>query len=93
MALYLISYDIAEKNHDYQSLWDRLAAMRATRILYSEWLFPDATGRAMAIATDLTGHIDKGDSLLVQEVGRDAAWVKLKISDDAMRSLTNYCRF
>ena len=93
MALYLISYDIAEKNYDYQSLWTRLAAMKATRVLYSEWLFPDATGRAVAIAADLTAHIDKGDSLVVQEVGRDAAWVKLQVSDDAMHILLRFCRF
>jgi hypothetical protein len=93
MALYLISYDIAEKNHDYQSLWNRLAELKATKILYSEWLLPQAlTGVAMTLAKDLNGHIQLGDSLLVQEVGTDAAWVKLKISDDAMGKLLGSCR-
>jgi len=93
MALYLISYDITEKNDDYQSLWDRLAAMKAVKVLYSEWLFPDATGRAEAITTDLKAHIEQGDSLFVQEVGRDADWVGLKIPDDAVDVLLRHCRF
>jgi hypothetical protein len=68
MALYLISYDISNKNHDYQSLWDRLAQLKATKILYSEWLLPQNNpGIAMALATDLNKHIMAGDSLLVQE--------------------------
>jgi hypothetical protein len=94
MALYLISYDIAEKNHDYQSLWDRLAALKAVKILYSEWLLkqPD-TNVALDLANDLAKHIMSGDSLLVQEVGADAAWIKLKVSDDAMRSLLTAARF
>ena len=33
MALYLLSYDITEKNHDYQSLWDFLNEHEAKRIL------------------------------------------------------------
>ena len=92
MALYLISYDISEKNHDYQSLWDRLAAMKAVKVLYSEWLFPEAIGRAGAIATDLKAHIEQGDSLLVQEVGRESP-INLKIPRDAMDTLLRNCRF
>jgi hypothetical protein len=94
MALYLISYDIAEKNHDYQSLWDRLEELQATKILYSEWLYPHGNaGMAKPVADDLLDHMAKGDSLLVQEVGADAAWVDLKISDDTMRALAGNCRF
>ena len=94
MALYLISYDVSSKNHDYQSLWDRLAQLKAVRILYSEWLLPRSnTGIALDLANDLSKHIEAGDSLLVQEVGQDAAWVKLKISDDAMSKLLSACRF
>ncbi len=47
----------------------------------------------MSTATDLKDHIMAGDSLLVQEVGRDAAWIKLKISDDAMHAVLKNCRF
>jgi hypothetical protein len=99
MALYLISYDIAAKNHDYQSLWDRLAQLKATKILYSEWLLPVASqGReryAIGLANDLEKHIIlPGDSLLVQEVGQDAAWSgKLRISNEQMGRLIANCRF
>lgn len=88
MALYLVSYDIAEKNHDYQLLWDRLGELRATKILYSEWLLPHPnTGMAKPIADDLVKRIADGDRLLVQEVCGDAAWINLMISTDTMRKL------
>jgi hypothetical protein len=38
MALYLISYDINEKDaFEYEGLWKKLREIGATRILYSEW--------------------------------------------------------
>jgi hypothetical protein len=85
MALYLVSYDIKEKNDDYQSLWTRLETLKAERILYSEWFVahPDA-GMAKSLADDLLQHITDGDRLLVQEVGADAAWTALRIDDTKM---------
>lgn len=39
MAVYLISYDINEKDaFEYDHLWNRLEELGAVRILYSEWL-------------------------------------------------------
>ena len=50
MALYLISYDINEKDaFEYDGLWDRLKELGAVRILYSEWVVSANTGQASAI--------------------------------------------
>jgi hypothetical protein len=39
MALYLVSYDIADKDRDeYEDLWAKLKELKATKILYSEWV-------------------------------------------------------
>lgn len=50
MALYLISYDIADKDKlEYGPLWKRLEEIGATKVLYSEWMLPENTDRAEAI--------------------------------------------
>jgi hypothetical protein len=42
MALYLISYDINEKDaFEYDGLWAKLKELGAARILYSEWVLND----------------------------------------------------
>lgn len=96
MALYLISYDIAEKNHDYSALLFRLESWKAVKILYSEWLISGfattqqrAREEARSICESLEQAIEKGDRLLVQEISRAASWTacSLLISDarfDAM---------
>ena len=97
MALYLLSYDISEKNHDYQSLWDFLENQKAKRILYSEWAVPWANdSNAKELADAALEHIEKGDSLLVCELFDNAptcAWLKLRISsEDFIAMLSQYAR-
>jgi hypothetical protein len=97
MALYLLSYDITEKNHNYQSLWNFLDNAHAKHILYSEWAVPWAND---ASALDLTNaaaaHIEKSDSLFVCEIFDNTptcAWLKLRISsEDFLALLTTYAR-
>lgn len=52
MALYLLSYDVTEKNHDYQSLWDFLDEMGATRIPRLLTV-TESRSRARALASNL----------------------------------------
>ncbi len=88
MALYLISYDIAEKDKfEYQSLWDCLETLGAVRILYSEWLLARQAAQSQEIFDQLAPTIQEKDRLLVIEVGRDAVWDKLLISDETFRNL------
>ena len=93
MALYLISYDINEKNRDeYEALWDELKSLKATKILFSEWVVVASAGSAGTLYNALTIYINPNDRLLVQEVLGDAYWDKLLISDDAFRRLLQNAR-
>lgn len=93
MALYLISYDISEKDaFEYQKLWDQLKRMGATRILYSEWVITGDVGKATSIYSTLAPLTQLKDRLLVQELTKDAQWDKLLISDDAFRQFLAYAR-
>jgi len=86
MALYLISYDISEKDaFEYEPLWARLKAMKATRILYSEWVVNGAN--AADVYSMIAPIVQKKDRLLVQGITAEAAWDKLMISDDDFREL------
>ena len=97
MALYLLSYDIAERNHDYQSLWKFLDNAHAKQVLYSEWVVPwvnDAS--ALDLTNAAAAHMEKGDSLFVLEIFDNTptcAWLKLRISsEDFLALLTTYAR-
>jgi hypothetical protein len=94
MALYLISYDISQKDAaEYQPLWDLLKEMQATKILFSEWLVVDAPDQAGVIYNQIAPLTKLPDRLLVQEIGRNSAWDKLLISDDRFRKLLQSARF
>src|SRR5580704_3980203 len=50
VALYLISYDINEKDaFEYDGLWAKLKSIGATKILYSEWVVVDEVRKANSI--------------------------------------------
>lgn len=93
MALYLISYDISEKDADeYQDLWALLEKLGAVKILYSEWVVIDDVGKATAIYDKIAPKTRASDRLLVQEVTKDAQWDKLLISDEKFRALLVHAR-
>lgn len=95
MALYLVSYDIAERNNDYEPLWAELRGLKAVRILYSEWATPFG-GTALALVNLLSRHTMKGDRILACELFNTAsplAWNNLEISTKDFQSLlTNFAR-
>jgi len=93
VALYLISYDINEKDaFEYDGLWAKLKELGAVRILYSEWVLQDAIGKASAIYHEIAPKTQKKDRLLVQEITNDAVWDKLLITDPAFQSLISSAR-
>lgn len=84
MPLYLISYDIAEKDAwEYDALWAKLEEMGAVKVLYSEWVIRGAS--ATSVYNELASLIQKKDRLLVQGMTGEATWDKLLISDDEFR--------
>ena len=93
MALYLISYDIAEKDaFEYQNLWDKLEQLGAVKILYSEWVITGDTGAAASIYGKIAPLTQKKDRLLVQEILKDARWDKLLISDEKFNAFLAHAR-
>lgn len=94
MVPFLISYDINEKDKfEYQPLWDKLKAIGAVRILYSEWVVLIHASQYVGLYNELSSIIQAKDRLLVQELGRSCAWDKLLISDDEFRALMRGARF
>ena len=93
MALYLISYDIGDKDKfEYEPLWAKLRALKATKILYSEWVIVDDAGNSSRIYNAVSPLTAMSDRLIVQELTRDANWDKLLISDDEFRRLLQNAR-
>ena len=93
MALYLISYDIAEKDAaEYQLLWDHLKRIGAVKILYSEWVVVAGVNQASEIYNKIAPLTRLPDRVLVQEMAMNAAWDKLLISDEAFRKLCQNAR-
>ena len=93
MALYLVSYDINEKDaFEYPKLWKKLADLGGVKILYSEWVLVDEVGKAAAIYDAVAPLTQKKDRLLVQELTKDARWDKLLISDEDFAALIKKAR-
>lgn len=93
MALYLVSYDIAEQDKfEYKPLWGALNSIGAVRILYSEWVVVDQVGRAKAIYDSIAPLTLATDRLLVQEILVDASWDKLLISNADYQALLRHAR-
>jgi hypothetical protein len=92
MTLYLISYDIADKDKDeYETLWAKLRELKAAKILYSEWIIIREHSPSGNTANDiyemLSPLIRKGDRLLVQELAGYAAWDSLIMNSATFKDL------
>jgi hypothetical protein len=93
MALYLISYDIAEKDEfEYGPLWAKLKNIGAVKILYSEWLLVEGVNKSTAVYGEIAPLTQGKDRLLVQEVTADATWDKLMVSDAKFKELMRSAR-
>jgi len=86
MALYLVSYDISEKDAAYKPLRDFFKRIGAVNILSSGWLVKREPGAANNLYDQIVALDVRPGRLLVQEVGADAAWDKLLITDDDFKT-------
>jgi hypothetical protein len=88
MALYQISYDIAEEDaSEYQRLWALLRQLGALRILYSQWIIEAGDRQSDIFYNQLRPLVRASDRLLVQEVTKEAHWDQLLIPDELFRQL------
>jgi hypothetical protein len=91
MALYLLNYDIAESNDDYQQMYVFLDRIGAVRILQSQWAVPWKNGsNALELLNEAAKQIVTGDRLFVCELfnhEKACAWLKLRTSDKDFQAL------
>jgi CRISPR/Cas system-associated endoribonuclease Cas2 len=88
MAVYLISYDIAEKdNFEYEGLWAELERIKAVRILYSEWVLAHSSTSCTEIYNVIAKKVQGKDKLLVVQLAESAIWDKLMISDQVFTNI------
>lgn len=90
MALYVISYDVRSKNHDYQSLYDQLNAWHAGHLQNSVWL-ADLNGNAAAVRDTLRRHLHPDDTVCVIQMFPNsdwATWAARKTGTDWLQSHT-----
>ena len=85
MKTYLISYDLDKPGQNYHPLIERLKAVGAVKVLYSEWVLR-TTASAVEIRNDLQRFIDGNDMLLVVGLTGEAAWTSLMISDESFKN-------
>jgi CRISPR/Cas system-associated endoribonuclease Cas2 len=88
MATYLISYDLDKPGtQNYQRLEARLRDLKATRVLYSQWILQFAANAA-SLEHDFKQYIDPStDSFLVVEINRNVSWNRLRVSDDEFKAI------
>jgi CRISPR/Cas system-associated endoribonuclease Cas2 len=73
MALYLISYDVRLKNHDYQSLYDTLNHWKAAHLQNSVWLV-ESSAAAQVVLQSLQQHVHSDDTICVIELKAGVGW-------------------
>lgn len=81
MSAYEVCYDLRQPGRNYESLWARLRAWGAVRVLESCWVVPEAAS-ASALRDDLQAFIDANDGLFVAGLTGETAWAKLKGSSE-----------
>ncbi len=88
MDLFSVSYDLLKPGKDYESLWARLRALSAKRVLFSQWMLR-GNKSAAELRDDLKRFIDANDRLLVIDITTGAmAWTSLETDIKAAFSLT-----
>ncbi len=84
--VYLIGYHLQKLGKDYSPLMDMLTKSGARRVLLSQWLL-STTRSAAELARAVREHMDERDRLLITEVGSDAVWFNLFLTDAPMGQL------
>jgi hypothetical protein len=89
MKAYLISYDLLKPGQDYSDLIAAIEKISATHwhILKSAWVVATDLS-AMEILNRLLPYLDANDKMIVNQLGRDAAWTgSLSNGSDWLRSV------
>jgi hypothetical protein len=84
MNIFLVSYDLDKPGQDYPRIIERLKALGALRVLYSEWIL-QGNYSAVNLRDDLRQYIDQNDKLLVVALTGEVAWTSLMINNEEFK--------
>lgn len=73
MSLYVITYDVRAKNHDYASLYKTLNGWKAAHLQDSVWL-AELQGPTSAIRDFLKAHMHTDDTICVIQIFPNSDW-------------------
>jgi hypothetical protein len=74
---YLISYDLTKPEKDYPKLIAALTAMKAEKVLYSEWVINRDSTTPLDVANYVLQFMDADDRILVTEMPDNYAYRNL----------------
>lgn len=77
MALYVLTYDVREKNHDYTKLYEPLESWKAAHLQNSVWLV-DRSSTAAQLRDAMKTHMHSDDTIGVVELSPTGDWAALK---------------
>lgn len=86
MKPYLVSFDLMKDGQQYSALNERLRALGAVKLLYSQWVVLYGSG-SLALANDLAHFTDGNDRLLVNLLTLDTAFRGLLISNEQFQRI------
>jgi CRISPR/Cas system-associated endoribonuclease Cas2 len=73
LALYVLTYDVRMKNHDYARLYELLRSWGAAHLQDSVWL-ADLNGGASAIRDAMKTHMHADDTACVIQIPSISNW-------------------
>jgi CRISPR/Cas system-associated endoribonuclease Cas2 len=89
MSLYVLTYDVRAKNHDYTRLYDLLKSWDAAHLQDSVWL-ADLTGTPVAIRDAMMAHMHSDDTACVVQLPTAAGWATKHARPEGTQWLRNH---
>jgi hypothetical protein len=87
MSAYLVSYDLDQPGKDYTGVIAAIQRLGGVKVLYSEWVIPTVPLTTRQVFDKLAPFIDANDRVLIIELGADATWYNLMVTDNAVNKL------
>jgi CRISPR/Cas system-associated endoribonuclease Cas2 len=89
-SLYVLTYDVRAKNHDYQPLYDLLGTWGAAHLQNSVWL-ADMNGTAQAVRDAMMAKMHKDDTACVIQIFKNSGWATQNARTDGVQWLKDHC--
>jgi CRISPR/Cas system-associated endoribonuclease Cas2 len=88
--LYVLTYDVRAKNHDYTRLYELLNSWKAAHLQDSVWL-ADMNGGAEAVRDAMRAHMHPDDTVCVVQLPASGAnWAAINARPDGVQWLKTH---